>query len=664
VMLRLVLMHELNTRAPLPEEVSAALRQFVAWHLDTGGVVNGLQAQYVVRTYKWLRDKAGETATVDDLERLRTVMLRVPSDELQKHNEIAREIWHDLKRLRGSWRDGGTERIADLACFVEAMTATGSLDLARDLVTEFWANEERRTTNRAAGLEMWYVLLRGLAREGDEDKLLKVVQAARATGVPFNSNFHELIIVFYAARDDVDATKRWFSEPIESDSDVPGTPTTRTLQEILHFSLRTKELTWCSSIFEALVKTDIDKSRWDVVFQWAAGALRKGPEDVGLMMERVRTRSNDDPSLQPDAESINGLVALAVSQHDAYMAERYLALGQKMGIFPNAQTFVMQMDYRIDASDLAGAQQAYFYLQGQEILDDDDLPVINKYIRALCRVTSPDSDRIVSVAADLEERKARLEASTVVALCTMHLRRGEMQAVQDVLATHALHQTKAERARVRDAFLAFCFDRANDEGRAWEAYTIARQTFDEISTAQRTALMREFFARGRSDMALHVFGHMRQHARPVSRPGAATYVACLEGIAAARDAEALATVHNMLKMDSGLDLDTALRNALMLAYGLCGDPHRALDFWADISSSVEGPSYDSLRNVFRVCREKPFGDRLAREIWAKMQRFDIEVTPDVAAAYVGALAGQALLRDAIAAVQALGAEGVEVDVKM
>jgi hypothetical protein len=255
-------------------------------------------------------------------------------------------------------------------------------------------------------------------------------------------------------------------------------------------------------------------------------------------------------------------------------------------------------------------------------------------------------DRITSIASDLEERKKRLEADTVSALSMMYLQRDEINELSDLLQTQAYHYTATERQRLIDAFISCCLDRNTNTVRVWEAYNIMRAILDELSVPERTSLMNEFFARGRCDMACHIFGHMRQHPLPDRRPVLDTYIQCFLGIASLGDGEYLDMVHNMLKMDSTVEPNTKLYNSLILAYTECEDADRALHFWEDITNSTEGPSYRTLEIVFRACGRKPFGDKIARSIWNKMRGMEIEVTKEVFAAYVGALAGQGKFEEA------------------
>ena len=98
-------------------------------------------------------------------------------------------------------------------------------------------------------------------------------------------------------------------------------------------------------------------------------------------------------------------------------------------------------------------------------------------------------------------------------------------------------------------------------------------------------------------------------------------------------------VHNMLKMDTTVQPNTKLYTAMMLAYTASDQPLAALDFWNEVTQSLEGPSYATLEAVFWALEKKPGGDRKAREIWERIERMDLEVPATVYNAYIGAVAG-------------------------
>lgn len=625
-----------------------------------------MQAGYALRTYKHLRDteRDGDRKLfVGELRKALTVLAIMPKDDTTPHVELARLLYADC--LLGS--EAMMDLPRHLRRFVEVLTKTGNSLEARDLVVSQQVLSADEAPSKDALMEsrqrkLWYQILSGFAREDNEVELLKTWEMAERSGNVYNSVYRDILVSFYASRNDIPATKKWY-EKVKRVAPLQEVDA-RTLKKILRFSIRNDELNWCKDIFRDILTAEPPKIIWDVVLQWGAGALGKGVEDVEKMMEVMIQRNPDNEDLRPDAETINGLVELAMSLNDFYLAERYINLGSRFGIRPNAKTYALQMSYRAEANDLRGAQAAYDLLQAEEVIDNEDLPAINKYLRALCSSTTLNYDRIVSITSDLSERGKRLEAETVCALTQMYLSREETDEIIDLIQSEAFHYTYEERASIRQVFMKFCLSPETNTNRSWIAYTLLHPLFDETSVSDRTRLMNEFFSRGRCDMASYVFGHMRAHAMPDRRPVLDTYVECFLGIASCADREALDMVHNMLKLDSNIEPTTRLYNSLMLAYTACEDADRALDFWDDITNSEEGPTYRSLEIVFWVCSRKPFGDVRAREVWAKMRRMEIEVTGKVFSAYVGALAGQGKLDEAKGVCEQVSKElGLSVDVQ-
>jgi hypothetical protein len=646
-MMELMMYEKQHTRPPNREELVKAWRDFFKYKEEKKEPLVEYQARHALVNYRYLvkGDEKQEEISQDDPETLSLkdvraalkALTRMPNDNRDTHRELARALYMDPRRQR--------QLPADVCYYVKVLSQTGDSLEARALVQTNFGGDER--TNAPTALSQnfkrsWFAVLEGFSRENNEEGLLASAEMAQTAGLPYGSTFHSIMTTFFARRDQVEETKEWYNKPIAGDKGrLPETVST-----ILNFCTRNNELDWCKSVFRTLLERNPSKGTWDIIFQWAAGALGKGVEDVERMMEVMTGLNKHDENKVPDISTINGLVSLAMSRNDPYLAERYIALGLKHNIYPNAQTFILQLDYRVNADDLTGAQVVYNSLQSEEISDFADLPAINKYIRALCAVETPNYNLITSICSDLDQRKARLEPPTVAALGILYLDRNEIDELIDTLQAHAYHYSVTERASIRDAFLAYTLDPATPTARAWDSYTIFRQVFDETDIDIRTQAMNEFYRRGRSDMALHAFGHMRAHIRVDRRPVLSTYVDCLEGIARCADSESLHTVHNMLKMDSSIEPDTRLYNALMLAYTACEESDKAVQFWDLITNSSEGPSYRSIEIMFRACQQKPFGDRKAREIWAQMHRMEIEVTKNVFVAYIGALAGQGKLEDA------------------
>ena len=113
-------------------------------------------------------------------------------------------------------------------------------------------------------------------------------------------------------------------------------------------------------------------------------------------------------------------------------------------------------------------------------------------------------------------------------------------------------------------------------------------------------------------------------------------------------------------MDTNIELNTRMTNALMYAYASCDEVLVALDFWETIASSPEGPSYNSLAIVFWACEKMNVqfvnaDRRITREIWEKIQRLDLDIPPAVFNSYVGAVASEGAVENVKRLIQGMDA---------
>lgn len=656
-MLDLSLMTKMHTRPPPTEELIASWKQFFAYKQKKGLVVNNIQAKHVLTTFRHLQ-KNPDAPGLDseDLTLARDVLRAIPSDGLEEHAILATELYTELQK-----RDPTPflTRL-NMDAYVSVLVKTGHSLEARDLLSTI------PTTENVMGFlrKLYYKVLMGLAKEGKEAELIETCAMSENHGIGYTWWQRDILSTFYAEQNNVKATKLWWRKQLDTSKPSPndaGSP--KSLTAILKFCIRNDELDWCRDVFREALNQNPRKDIWDVILQWAAGTMGKGVEDVEQMLKIMEERSTEEVRTAPDSETINGLVEMCMENTDPYTAERYIELGRKFGIQPNVKTFILQLNYRADHGDLAGAQAAYEALLSEEVLKDEDLPAVNKYVRALCTAHINNYTRIRSIMADLEERNVRLEAETTCSLSMMYMEREELHDALDVLQANSWHYTLAERDNIRESFTQFCLNEKNSTARVWDAYSIMREVVNEADRNVRTKIMNEFFRRGRCDMACYTFGHMRQNIDVTIRPTADTYVECLQGIAYLEDVEHLDMVHNMLKMDSSIEPSTRLYNALMLAYAECDDPDRAVEFWEDITNSSEGPTYNSLVVLFRACELKPFAEKLAMQVWDKMKRMDIEVTRDVLQSYLAALAGRGIMEEGKRLVEGMDRNyGFKVDV--
>ncbi|KAL7623186.1 hypothetical protein AAE478_006867 [Parahypoxylon ruwenzoriense] len=638
-----------SLRPPPRADLVKAWQEFFAHKAQYGRVVNSTQAVCALDVLQRLSSQPadhrgismGMQLSEDDLRTARECLTKPPRDNSRGHLELSRALYAEIKRR-------GADDPKDFYTLLAALAQYGQALEARDLVLDYYQRMKDKEPD-AVRLKHFIPVIRGLAWEGRESELLELVSEAKKAGMEYDPTLHGIMTTFFAQRDNVGETKLWFNKPISKD--YP--PAATTYYEILKFAMRNDQQKWAMDIYQNLI-TRLEsgplrghKSCWDTSLQWAVLLLGKGIDHVEHMVKVALEHTQDKPNSQPNIGTMNSLIKIAIDMDDPYLAERFIALSRKMGFEPNYKTYMLQLEYRIRANDLDGAFAAYQSLQEQEdATKDKELPVLNSFIRAMCSAPNPNHERVLDVTSYLEQRRVMLEPETVVSICMAFLKNDETYEVIDTLSLHTVHYSLAERYMVRKAFVNYCLDKKNSTARVWDAYSLLRQFFPEVESGDRVAIMDSFFDRRRADMASHVFGHMRSHGNPTLRPTLETYVRFLEGIGRCPDEESLKNVHNMLKMDTAIQLNTQLYNALMIGYIACSSPYRALDFWMEITTSPEGPSYATLEIVFRAYEVTPYGDGLANELWEKIKRMDVEVPENVYSAYAATLAAHGNLTDA------------------
>ena len=640
----------MGVRTPPSQQLAQAFVEFFHSKQKVALALEDIQAQYALETFRHLQMTYTEVPnfglTSEELRMALSVLKIVGRHKTYKykaHNELAKMMFEELKKRREMMTDDQEPTVSfsqDLLPFIQIMARFDDALYARDLTEKYWAEFLKH-----AKVSPWPRILKGLIRENKVEEVQRTINIMQEYNIPFDPNVHEAITVFYAGlQANMEMTKKWYPHPIAGG----GTPTNHTKATVLKLCINRNEFDWGDPIFKSLVEeTEEESIPWNVIFQWAAAKGRSVDEIERMMEVMVRRQEERGMTLSLDMNTINGLIELANSRNDPYTAERYVALGQKWGFAPNARTYLLQLDYRIKVGDLGGARTAYARLRAEEPEDSEDLPLLNKLIVALCAERSPNHDATMGLVEDLVERRARFEPETVAALSRYYLQRGELEDLVDLLNTHAFHYGLSQRAMISKVLISDIVDHATPVSRAWETYNILRQTFSEIDITTRTSLMQHFFSCGRPDMATHVFGHMRQQPIKSLRPTISTYVACFSGIAKEGDLESLRIVHNMVKLDAEIEPNTQLKSALMLAYTKCKDHGTARDFWDDIVHSTEGPSYASIQIALMVCESLPYGERVAKDIWGRLKRFEIEVTREIYAAYVGSLAGHNLFGECV-----------------
>jgi pentatricopeptide repeat protein len=669
-----------NVRPPPRAQLILAFGDLFFHKIKYGIPANITQAEEAYKLFRYLLEEHGEAEpglTIVELEGARDALLIPPRDgDTEYHLKFSKELYAEICRRRKLDQEfspeiepaaaqavegSNTERPLadeDFRCYIQALTSYGASTEAAAEVHAYRDRPGGPTALSDDAKELWVAVLRGLASEGREEELLRQVKSAEEFGLPYGPEIREIMTVFYAQRKQVEESKAAFTRGRNEQL-----ATAATYAELLRFSsnpslgMSTK---WLDSVFRTLVEANPSKEYWDLIFQWAIINKGEGVDGVARMINVMKKNNVNNPTCRPDIDTINGLLRTAVERNDFYLAERIMYLRGRLKLEPNTTTFALQMEYRMNAKDLEGARVVYKQLRRLETQQDEDMSVLNKYVRALCVAGRPFYKDIQEVMKDLEYRVDRvvtLEPETVVALCTTFLKNDKHYQVIDILAVHVFHYSAKQRDLVREAFVEYILDKdRNSTARAWDAYQLLKQFFADAPRASRVRVMHAFFRRRRSDMAIRVFSDMKQeqNSHPDLRPTVDDYAGIFIRLAHNADDEALQTIYNLLKLDTNVQVCTKLYNALML--GFSGSPTRrvqALGFWNELSRSKEGPSYASLDILFFACSRLPGAFETARAVWENLTRMEVEIPRAIFNSYCSALAGSGRVEDVRALIEGM-----------
>ncbi|KAL8710832.1 MAG: hypothetical protein Q9220_004635 [cf. Caloplaca sp. 1 TL-2023] len=655
-----------KTERPPPRET--LVQAFTSFVLDKQEkerlAVEDSQIGLLLTTFRYLQDTQGDGYGVGlSVGEMVGTMNLLKGTSVRRATEavnivaLAESLFEEINRREGQ---AGEYRDQSLNALIEILASKKKPREARDMLEEHWTKAPSTMEPK-----QWTNVLLGFAKIDDQEQMMKTLEMMKGHNLHFDNQAHQYVVEFYASRSNAEMTRKWYDFGIANGL----IPTRRTVLRVLGVCIHNNELEWGEPILKSFVDGTSTQSRddsrvsWKLILQWAAAKGKSVDEIDRLLKTMVQKTEEQGLTIQPDINMINGLISLAAAKNDAYTAERYLTLARKWALEPDSKTLLLQLDYRVSSGDLDGAKAAYEELKSHDIESGTDLKLISRLVVAFCNQKPVKYNLIMELVDDLNSRQVRFTPDVVSALASIHLQRGELHDLVDLLNSHAYHFDAKSRASVANVLISHCLDRSSLTARVWDSYNILRQTFAETDNATRTAIMNQLFSRGRSDMATHVFGHMRYHDDPNTRPTIDTYVLCFEGIGRAADKESLTLVYNMLKLDTVIEPDTRLNNALMLAYTGCGNPSQALMFWSEIIHSREGPTYNSICIALRACETAISGERHARDIWNRIRRFDIGVTREIFAAYVGALAGRNLFDECVGLVDGVEKEwGLKPDV--
>ncbi|KAF9891267.1 hypothetical protein FE257_004831 [Aspergillus nanangensis] len=627
-----------KSRGPANGVLAKAFQDFFTTRADAPGVITDFQARLLMVTWKHLRSQEEELEPEDwhrifsteNLENMLFVLSEAKClpNSREVIQRVARYAFLELCEDQGF----GPNQISRpaLLAYINIQALNGNPEEARHVVEKFWNRLQKSSPSP------WLTVMKGFAINNDRRQLRRTTENLEEHGIQFDPASHEELVKILIGQDLLSAVQTIYDCPLSKNQE----PTLATKEDAIKYAILRSETDWAEPIFKSLSRVPVTETM-EIVLLWEAAHGKSASavaEKAGAL-----TEAHPEAKMSLNITCVNSLIAYANSIKDTHLAAEFASLASEWGLQPDVQTHQLQLESSIQAGHVKEALQSVEELYDINRMAFENLPLMNKLITMLCKQSGQDDalfDRISSFLDPVFDNNVRLESETLAALTKMLLYRHDWEGVSALLRPRLALYDDEERTKVRNSLTNFITDRSQEASDAWEAYGLLQIAFPETGVSMRTEIMTSFFKRNRSDLGFLVFGHMRQAEHFTRRPKPDTYARCFQGLARTQDAKNVETVHNMLKLDVEVDLNTRLLNGLMLAYAACDMPEKSMEVFREILQSDEGPSHKTISIFFKLCEKHHNGTQEAIKMMGKVKLLEITVDRPLYMAYVEALASQ------------------------
>lgn len=341
------------------------------------------------------------------------------------------------------------------------------------------------------------------------------------------------------------------------------------------------------------------------------------------------------------SSTLHELVQLALRLGQAETANKiYEDFYPAMGVSPDVSTDEIRLEALLQMHNARAAKALYedLRLEGHQLPSD----AVVRLIHELTEADPPLPVEAQAVFFDLlDARQCPSEAlSTAFAMVTsVLLRIGDFPRLRQTLLDRNIDRVP----NWRNTLSSIALELLSNPKMIWleqllPVYHITqRWAAHTITLSHRHNLMHKLISHGRTDLGLELFHDMRHS--DISQPTHDTYLIMLSGCAKTRDARTLEHIHNALRLDSSVEPDTSIFNALMLAYNRARLPEKALAIWEVLSQSAKLPDVETASLALHACVSLPrYGLIRAREIWTFMEDNEIHPTSSSYAALLSVFA--------------------------
>ncbi|KAJ5585377.1 uncharacterized protein N7459_005177 [Penicillium hispanicum] len=641
-----------RSRAPPIHTLAKAFKLFFTTRVETPDVINQHQASLLSITWKHLKGLQSEmddrewqdVFSIESLERMLFVISEADCLPEARNTllRVARFAYLELCADHGFGINSISRQA--LLVYIELLVAYGASGEAKSTIMKFGGRLRGATRNP------WLTVLKGFAIEGALRQLHGVTKELEQLGNKFDQATHQEMIEVLISKDLLVPVRTMYECPISGE----GEPSLATKLAVIKFAILKSDIAWAKSIYESLGGLSSKTAGITLLWEAAHGS------SVSSLAEIVKSWSTTNPRLKKaiTITDLNSLLQYANSIQNPHLNAELAQLANEWNLVPNEQTHLLLLESFIQAGDVGKTLKMLEEHVDPNSLMGENLPLANNLIIMLCASEQKDAlfQQISTLLDPLFHDNVHLEPRTIAALSNMLLYRHDFAAVSDLLRPRLGRYDDEGKALIRDALSGFILDLSQKDSEAWEVYELFRLAFPETGVAMRTEIMCAFFERKRSNLAVLVFGHMRQADDRRRRPKPDTYARCLQGLARSADATNLELVHNMLKIDVEVNLTTRILNGLMMAYAACDMPDKSMEIFREILQSKEGPSEKTIAIYFKLCENHHNGTQEAIKMLTKVKKLGIALDRRVYTAYIQALGAQCDFDLAVEAIDKMQAE--------
>ncbi|OJD14552.1 hypothetical protein AJ78_05102 [Emergomyces pasteurianus Ep9510] len=500
-----------------------------------------------------------------------------------------------------------------LYLYLDILASTGEFREALRVIEVY-----RASILKKAGIKPWIPVAKGALKEGP-DSLNMVFEHMKQHDIQLDQKTHEILTVA-AAKQNVPFTSKFIYEYKISNRLQPTLTATVATATVMIWHGKAG---WARDLLTLPRRNPTPEVRDAVLLL----AVKKGQgADV------IDKKLADLCTLNPDLGStltittFNKLLEFKVIKREYDGIDDLVSLAKAWGMEPDAFTGMSRVSARLHAGDIPGAMCLWEELDLGELMERrNNVSLWNIIMRQLCLAAQaePDDETVLAFIDRLLESDCPLEAATLEELCRMLLLRHDLEGISELLKPFVSSCSIPGLSQVLKPFAQFIADQNESAEAAWEVHELLARAVPYAPVGFWTNTMKQFFKRGRPDLACLAFGHMRKKVNPQDRPTAQTYAICLHGLAKTGYSEGILLVHNMLKLDVEVQWTRTLLHKLMAAYISCGDPEQAMEFFRVILHSEEGPSYYSITLFFRACATYRKGLQEATQMVEKLKSLNI-----------------------------------------